>query len=1407
MKSLNTKYNWKRFWCPREGKIILTEDGFLDVPDSEKEPLFMNSVVSFESIPDYPILILLGEPGIGKSNAIESQKFSNVDQLKKKDAETLFINLNQYGSETRLYNAIFKNPILESWIKGNKNLYLFLDSLDECMLRIDTVVNLLINELEKLPIDRLYVRIACRTADWPDHLEKNLIRMWHQENVSVYELVPLSRRDIVAAAEANGIDSKSFLKEIISKEAVPFAIKPITLGMLINMFRSSGKLPSTQKELYLKGCKLLCEETSESWRASNLARKFSKIQRFQIASRIAAVMVFANKSAVWTGIDLENTFDEDLKIEELIGYFEDFEGARIDVTEAGIRETLSTGLFSSRGRERIGWSHKTYAEYLSAYYLTKNNLGLQQVKSLLHHLGDTSSKLIPQLRETAAWVATLDRDYFEELVTIEPEVLLLSDVASRDNDDKKKIVQAILGGTKRGKQLDLPNRAYKLFHKLNHPNLSNQLEPFLSVEFDNDGIKKIAMEIASNCQLDGIENVLLESALDSSQSLNIRIEAANAIKRKGSKGSKLKLEKLISLPIDQDPYDELKGIALLSLWPKDISMRNVFKQLSLPRDENLLGTYYLFTANMFKEWQDDISLNELSVAFDWIKAQKPRHEMPYMFGSLIDDIFTFGWNNLESENIAELFSSALLCRLMKYDEITRKNESSTYWDTSKEGLEKRKLVLNAMLPLIRDIEDGVNYITIFGMSMFVHDDLPWLLEKIKNEKDKKIQEILSELLKSTYDWQSSYHLQLVYSAAKNYAIISTTFQYVLNPVILDSDEGERLKKAYFEKRKRRQKALLDPPPEERIDKCLKRLESGDLNGWWHLNREMTLDENSTHYGDELISDLTALPGWSISNTETKERIVSAAKMYVLKAEPENDTWLGTKVFHRPSVAGYRALNLLLKMDTKFIDKLEVFVWTKWAASIIAYPISHNDDEAKIKQQLIKFAYSNAPDETTNNIFKIIDKEIKEFEHIFILGECEQIWDDNLSEKLLQLVKKYQSNQQLHGNLMGSLLRRSAKGSVSYALSLISDELPKKGRKRENVIEISIQVMLHTDNAGWSVIWPLIKRYPKFGQSVVLRVSDIVDMERINIWTKLREGELSDLFIWLEGQFPRAEDPNIDGAHMVGSRENIGNWRDSILAYLEGLGTNESCESIRKLVNKFPEHDWLMRTLFRAEKKFRQVNWMPHHPHDIIKLVHDSNTYFIDNGYQLLDLIMESLKSLEEKLQGETPQNKFLWNETARGIWQPKPENDFSDYIKIYLQDNISKRGIVLNREVEISRPVGSGIGNRTDIHIDAIFPKPRSKEYDIITAIIEVKGCWNKDLNISMENQLYRDYMKQCNTNFGIYLIGWFSCDKWDNQDYKKRQTPSGTIAEIREKYSIQSVKLNEKTSITVKSFVIDATI
>jgi hypothetical protein len=113
-------------------------------------------------------------------------------------------------------------------LQGDHRLRLFLDSLDECLLRVDTVAALLVDELRDYPVERLSLRVGCRTADWPGVLEEGLEDLWGEEGFGAYELAPLRRTDVAAAAVANGIDPDSFLGVVDEAEAVPLAIKPVT---------------------------------------------------------------------------------------------------------------------------------------------------------------------------------------------------------------------------------------------------------------------------------------------------------------------------------------------------------------------------------------------------------------------------------------------------------------------------------------------------------------------------------------------------------------------------------------------------------------------------------------------------------------------------------------------------------------------------------------------------------------------------------------------------------------------------------------------------------------------------------------------------------------------------------------------------------------------------------------------------------------------------------------------------------------------------------------------------------------------------------------------------------------------------------------------------------------------------
>jgi predicted NACHT family NTPase len=405
--------------------------------------MYNPDVLPFQEIIVTPCLALLGEPGIGKSYAMQDE-IKIIKESIKGSEKVLFFNLRSYGSEDRLIRDIFECKDFILWVNGDHRLHLFLDSLDECLLRINTLATLIIDELKKYPIDRLCLRIACRTAEWPVTLETGLQTLWGEDDFKAYELTPLRRIDVEDAAKANGFDPNLFLKEIEEKQIVPFAIKPVTLQFLINVFKKEHSLPTTQTDLYLNGCLKLCEEQSQQRVDTKLSGTYTAQQRMAIAARIAAITIFSNRYAIWTGRDLGNVPDEDVTVSAMVGGTENFNGNEFEVTEDSIRETLNTGLFSSRGINRMGWAHQTYAEYLAAWYVVKNQMALPQIKSLVTHPEDPEGKLVPQLHETAAWLACMIPNFIKEIIKTDPEVLLRSDIATIDVHNIEKLVTTLL---------------------------------------------------------------------------------------------------------------------------------------------------------------------------------------------------------------------------------------------------------------------------------------------------------------------------------------------------------------------------------------------------------------------------------------------------------------------------------------------------------------------------------------------------------------------------------------------------------------------------------------------------------------------------------------------------------------------------------------------------------------------------------------------------------------------------------------------------------------------------------------------------------------------------------------------------------------------------------------------------
>jgi predicted NACHT family NTPase len=216
------RYAWPRFWLPSDGFIDLSDAGFLRNP---AESLGPPNPAQLAALQNWRALALLGEPGIGKSTIL-NEEADRTAALP--EAVSVYVDLRDFYSETLLHRRLFESEKFIGWKNGTSQLFLHLDSLDEVLLRIDSIANLLASELSEVPAERISIRIACRTAVWPaDTLGAALKRIWGDKS-GVFVLAPLRRKDVVSALDANDIEVEGFMRALFAAHAVAFAIKPLT---------------------------------------------------------------------------------------------------------------------------------------------------------------------------------------------------------------------------------------------------------------------------------------------------------------------------------------------------------------------------------------------------------------------------------------------------------------------------------------------------------------------------------------------------------------------------------------------------------------------------------------------------------------------------------------------------------------------------------------------------------------------------------------------------------------------------------------------------------------------------------------------------------------------------------------------------------------------------------------------------------------------------------------------------------------------------------------------------------------------------------------------------------------------------------------------------------------------------
>lgn len=1386
-------YPWVRLWAPRDGHFRLVDD-FVDGSDFARN-YGLSEASRFDFFRQVPCVVLLGEPGIGKSNAVEQEYATALAQVEPGIRNVRKVDLRETGDEASFYREAFESEEMKAWKDGSGIMTLFIDSLDEGLMNMSRITRLVVKGLKSLPSDRLFLRIACRTAEWPRGIEDALDAIWPNNHMQIRQLLPLTKDQVVEAAKARAVDPNLFLAMLQERDLKPLAIKPITLNFLLDAFEKQQELAGTRKDIYEQGCLRLCEDERSSDGPDGTL--LTAAQRLEVASRIAATLVFCNKAALWTGIerDFDSAGGNDVRESDLVGGTEDDGTGPFHVTIDHVKEARRTGLFTSRGLDRLGWAHQTYAEFLAARYVSRHGLSTVQVRSLIYSADDPEQKLIPQLQETVAWMVGWNSELFRDILTTDPEVLLRSDVAIASSQQKRELIIGLVEAFGTGALSHRNSGLFERYDRLAFEGITETIRDALTNPTLNELAKECAIDIAFRCKVGEVAQVVCDIAIDPNAAMHLRVTAAHFVSACGGPEERFALLPLVH-GIEEDQNDQLKGYALQALWPDHLSASEVFDLLAEPKDASFHGGYKVFWSRGLLE---HLQPNDMPVALAWLRNHQAKGRMEDRFDDLADGVMYLGWKHLEGAPWIKDYASTALMRMREHDQIVGGTHAHAFSTELGSNEGKRRLLVSALVAHSDD-EDLLRLSYMNRNDLLIDGDVLWMLNMVEKSEGPQA-DVWSRLIRYTFRYERTDEVQAILLLAGRNEHLFSRFEQLIRPSDLDDPATQEFRDSQLRRSERMNRPIpiLDPLPTIRVENHLQEAENGDNEAWCRLvYYDLELESTSTHYHKHIDPDLTRFPGWIEADEERRSRILKGARKYLNEHDPGTENWLGQDHEWIPAIVGYKSLRLLQSVDMHGLLDLDASRWAAWTPIVLHFFSSSDVVENDTSQALAGVAYHKAPDAVRAMLPALICEGDRKDQYVHVLDRLKSSWDEGLSDVVFPMLQNPGLRQRTTRMILERLFATSYRPVFEYAKGLIDKP---DAVYRDCAVGLLLQ---HTDSLHWSEIWASVCGDPDLAKAVLIGLADHMSRHSEKLVSKLTEEQIAEFFLFIEKHWPREEDPKTPTGviHGVSPRMEVGYFRDSLLTHLRERGTKAACAALEAIQKECAHIEWLPWAIQEARVNTRRSSWNAPSPNDFRALCKDTSIRRIGGANDLLVVVMESLGRIHDRMVGETPQAYLLWNEKDGHCW-PKDENAFSDYLKSELKKDLDQRGVFVGREVEIRRTSPSSVGQRVDLRITVSIVDDTGSPCGSASVIVEVKGNWNTELEDAMDSQLVKRYLFENQCQHGIYLVGWFSNAKWDPSDNRKARAERRNMVDTRVLLEAQATALTDGSRV-VKSLVMD---
>jgi hypothetical protein len=1071
--------------------------------------------------------------------------------------------------------------------------------------------------------------------------------------------------------------------------------------------------------------------------------------------------------------------------------------SEFDVDEETVRDVLGCSLFTSVGDGRLHFAHQTYAEFLCGRWLAKT-LTSRQLDDLLFAATDEGLRVIPQLRETAGWVAAHSPPFAQLLVERDPAVLLRADPFTTLAGERPLMVHALLRGVDRFElgRFDLPVRM--ALEHLAHPDLAEQLRATLSDPQASFGAREMAADVAVACGMTELQDDLLSLAHDDEAQIRVRQAAVSALAKIGSVETRRGLVDLAVGPPDSDQDDELRGAALAAVWPQVITLDELLPALTTPKRRNLYGSYKHFLRVAFLEGLSEDELAQaLGAAADWPEARTaPLNAL----ADSRDQLMLRALDHLDRDDVLDAYAELVVGELEHVGEVIPREAEG---DPLAEPRPRRRLAAE-VASRARDRDLDGSSLVLCRPPLIRRDDVGWLVERLTEAVGTDIEKVWAQAGEAMLVDNGIIDEQ-IFEARDISPVLRECTAYAVEGVRLGSPEALQLQERHRKlesirvSREDRREPRFDIRQKTADAKAL--WDEGDLDGYWGVMAWLAeIDRAGRAF---VVSDPRRLPGWEQVDETIHRFLCDNAAEYLRRAPVRAEEWFDGRVVSHAPWSAYRAFRLLYETDRVAFDALEPEVWERWAPIIVGWP-RDGRQEGAFNDFMVSRLVAEASAEAGRWLDRALKRAHKNGGGVFAIRAFSGIVSAEIEEVLLRWAKDRNSAATERAELVDHLLKQNSEHALRLARRLVVPSAVRTGGNRLALAaEMAAVLIVRRPDAEWERIWPLFSVEPEFGERLIASLSS--DRE-FALAPSLTESQIEDLYSWLEKRYPHSEDPEHDEVHWVGQREMIGRWRDALLENLVNRGTPEAVAVFDRLYALFPHLIWLKAMRVRAAETARRAEWMPPDPAAVLAMAQDNTRRWITSNDALQSAVVEALDAFALRLGGRHPQAATLWDTTAK---RPKSEPEIGRIIASFLTDTLKARGVFLAQEVEVrASKTGKGRGESIDIWAEAIIG-PHAASPDRATVVIELKGCWNRELMTAMKTQLVGRYLDPPLHRHGIYLVGCFATEHWAAEGDKTRHKAASRhdVEDLRHALEAQAEELNRIDAVAVQALVFDGSL